>query len=87
MPHVSARWLVVFGTVVGAALLVGGWAAYYYYSVLVDPLYPIVALFCFITGVTFYIYRHSERQRSRIKTVFTAEPPTATPTTTAMSGT
>jgi CHASE2 domain-containing sensor protein len=87
MPHVSARWLVVFGTAVGVALLIGGWAAYYYADILVDPLYPIVALFCFITGVTFYIYRHSERQRSRIKSAFTAEPPTASPTTTATSAT
>jgi CHASE2 domain-containing sensor protein len=87
MPHLPARWLVAFATSLGVALLVGGWAAYNYAGVLVDPLYPIVALFCFITAVTFYIYRHSERQRSRIKSVFTAEPPTATPTTTATSAT
>jgi hypothetical protein len=29
--------------------------------------------------VTFYIYRYSEQQRSRIKTVFTAEPAVAAP--------
>jgi CHASE2 domain-containing sensor protein len=85
MPHVSARWLFAFATGLGVALLVGGWAAYNYAGILIDPVYPIVALFCFITAVTFYIYRHSERQRSRIKSVFIAEPRTAPPATTATS--
>jgi hypothetical protein len=52
----------------------GGWAAYAFAGLLLDPLYPVVALFCFVTVVTFYIYRYSEQQRSRIKTVFASEP-------------
>ena len=74
MPRVSAPWLFASAAGLGVALLAGGWAAYNFAGLLFDPLYPIVALFCFVTVVTFYIYRYSEQQRSRIKSVFVAEP-------------
>lgn len=73
MPRVSALWLFALAGGLGAALLAGGWAAYKFAGLLLDPLYPVVALFVFVTVVTFYIYRYSERQRSRIKQVFVAE--------------
>lgn len=79
MPRISAPWLFVFAGLVGAALVAGGWAAYRYAGLLLDPLYPAVSLFVFITVVTFYIYRYSERQRSRIKDVFVADEPTSAP--------
>jgi len=86
MPRLTARTLFAFAIGLGATLLVGGWAIFAYAGILLDPTYPAAALFSFVTVVTFYIYRYSERQRSRIKTAFTLDPsPPATSTTTATS--
>lgn len=74
MPRVSARTLAILSTLVIIALVVGGWAAYNYASVLLDPVYPTITLVVFITAVTFHIYRHSEEQRSRIRRVFFRSP-------------
>jgi CHASE2 domain-containing sensor protein len=72
MPRVSARTLAVLSIMIVIALVTGGWAAYNYASILIDPVYPIITLVTFITVVTFYIYRHSEAQRSSIRRVFDA---------------
>jgi adenylate cyclase len=85
MPRISAQWLFTFAALAAAALLAGGWAAYYYGRLLLDPLYPVVALFAFVTAVTFYIYRYSERQRSRIKDVFITDESVASSNETSTS--
>jgi len=70
MPRVSARVLAVLSGAIIVALITGGWAAYNYANVLLDPVYPTITLAVFITVVTFHIYRFSEAQRSRIRRVF-----------------
>lgn len=69
MPRISARALAAFGTMLIAAIAIGGWAAYVYAGILVDPAYPIVTILVFITIATFYIYRYSESQREKIRRV------------------
>jgi adenylate cyclase len=70
MPRASARMLAALSAVVVIAVAGGGWAAYNYASLLIDPIYPIITLVIFITVITFHIYRYSEAQRSSIRRVF-----------------
>ena len=70
MPLVSMRSLAILSAFVLIAVVASGWAAYNYASVLIDPVYPIITLVVFITVVTFHIYRHSEAQRHRIRSLF-----------------
>jgi CHASE2 domain-containing sensor protein len=70
MPRASARMLAVLCSVVVIALAGGGWAAYNYGNLLIDPIYPIITLIVFITVITFHIYRYSEAQRSSIRRFF-----------------
>jgi CHASE2 domain-containing sensor protein len=70
MPRASARMLAVLCGVVVIALAGGGWAAYSYANLLIDPIYPIITLIIFITVITFHIYRYSEAQRSSIRRFF-----------------
>jgi CHASE2 domain-containing sensor protein len=72
MPRASARMLAVLCGAVIIVVVVGGWAAYNYASLLIDPIYPIITLIIFITVITFHIYRHSEAQRSSIRRFFGA---------------
>jgi CHASE2 domain-containing sensor protein len=73
MPRASARTLAVLCGVIVIALAGGGWAAYNYAGLLIDPVYPIITLIIFITIITFQIYRYSEAQRSSIRRFFSAQ--------------
>jgi adenylate cyclase len=73
MPRASARALAVLCGVIVIALAGGGWAAYNYAGLLIDPIYPIITLIIFITIITFQIYRYSEAQRSSIRRFFSAQ--------------
>jgi CHASE2 domain-containing sensor protein len=70
MPRTAARSLALLIGVVGVALYAGGFTAYAYAGILVDPVYPILTLIAFATIVTLYIYRHSEAQRRKIRSAF-----------------
>ena len=70
LPRISAPSLSILGGCLAVALLVGGWAAYAYAGLLLDPFYSIVALFGILTVLTFYVYRYAERQRQRLQLVF-----------------
>jgi adenylate cyclase len=72
MPRVSSRWLAVISVFVLIAVVGGGWAAYDYASLLIDPVYPTITLVVFITVITFHTYRHSEAQRSLIRRAYHA---------------
>jgi len=75
MPRVPARFLVLLSALLLILTVGGGWAAYNYASLLIDPVYPVLVLVVFIAVVTFHIYRHSEAQRSRIRHVYDAATP------------
>ncbi len=53
-----------------AALFLGGWLAFRAWGLLLDPVYPGLALGCMIAGITFYVYRGVETQRSAIRAAF-----------------
>ena len=50
-----------------ATALVGGWAAFRYLDLLLDPSYPAVALGFMALGITSYVYQGVEAQRSQIR--------------------
>ncbi len=58
------------GVVLLAALNIGGWISFRYWNLLFDPFYPSLALLFLTAGVTFYIYRQAETQRSEIRNAF-----------------
>jgi CHASE2 domain-containing sensor protein/energy-coupling factor transporter ATP-binding protein EcfA2 len=70
MPLLSARTLVVLSGGMLIALVVGGWAAFKYWRLLIDPIYPVVTMVTFIMVLTFHIYRYSETQRGNIRQFF-----------------
>jgi adenylate cyclase len=70
LPHVSARWAAALGLFVIAAVFLGCWLAFRSWGLLLDPVYPALALGCTTGAITFYVYRHVETQRSAIRTAF-----------------
>ncbi|WP_036255366.1 CHASE2 domain-containing protein [Methylocapsa acidiphila] len=58
------------GVVLLAALNLGAWLSYRYWSLLFDPFYPSLVLLLLTAGVTFYIYRQVETQRDEIRSAF-----------------
>jgi adenylate cyclase len=70
LPHISARTSALVGLVTVGGILFGGWAAYTYWGLLFDPLFPALALGCFIMATTFYVYRRVEAQRGEIRFAF-----------------
>jgi adenylate cyclase len=57
--------LVAVGIVLG-----GAFAAYQYLGLLVDPVYAILAMFCLIAFIIFFIYRHMNVQRDELRSIF-----------------
>ncbi len=70
LPRVTARSAAAFGFLTIAALFLGGWLAFRAWGLLLDPVYPGLALGCMIAGITFYVYRGVETQRSAIRAAF-----------------
>ncbi|HEY8006716.1 MAG TPA: adenylate/guanylate cyclase domain-containing protein [Methylocella sp.] len=58
------------GALVPAILMLGGWILYRYWDLLFDPLYPSLVLLLLTAGITFYIYRQVETQRSEVRSAF-----------------
>jgi adenylate cyclase len=48
----------------------GGWAAYRYWNLFLDPSYPVVVLGSMTAIITFYTYHNVEAQRSQIRHAF-----------------
>ena len=70
LPRVSAKTAVAVGLFTMALVLIGGWTAFRYASLLFDPTYPAVALGCMTAAITSYIYHGVEAQRSQIRHAF-----------------
>lgn len=70
MPLVSARLLALISAIVLMMVLGGSWMAFKQWRLLIDPVYPLIAMAIFITTMTFFIYRHSEAQRGKIRGFF-----------------
>ena len=70
LPRLAPGLAAGLGAAVFVALNVGGWLAYRYANLQFDPFYPALAMLILTAGITFYIYRQTERQRGAIRSAF-----------------
>jgi adenylate cyclase len=70
LPRVSAIASAAIGALTIALVLIGGWAAFHYGSVFLDPSYPALILGGMTAIITFYTYHTAEAQRSQIRNAF-----------------
>ena len=70
LPRVSATASGVIGLLTIGLILIGGWAAFRYGNLLLDPSYPTLVLGGMTAGITFYTYHMVEKQRSQIRHAF-----------------
>jgi adenylate cyclase len=70
LPRVSAKTSAAIGFLTIALVLMGGWAAFQYWRVFIDPSYPALVLGSMTTIITFYTYHSVEAQRSQIRHAF-----------------
>jgi adenylate cyclase len=70
LPRVSAKTAALVGLFTMALVIGGGWTAFRYASLLLDPSYPAVALGCMTAAITSYIYHGVEAQRGQIRHAF-----------------
>jgi len=70
LPRVSAKTAAAVGLLTMALIMIGGWTAFRYASLLLDPSYPALALGCMTAAITSYIYHGVEAQRGQIRHAF-----------------
>jgi adenylate cyclase len=70
LPRVSAKASAAIGLSTIGLVLLGGWAAYRYGNVFLDPSYPALVLGFMTAGITLYTYNTAEAQRSQIRSAF-----------------
>jgi adenylate cyclase len=70
LPRIAARSSAILGVSVIALLVGGGWGAYRYGGLLLDPSYPSLALFALTAAATLYVYRRVELQRTEVRRAF-----------------
>jgi adenylate cyclase len=70
LPRVTARSAAALGLLTIAAVFLGCWLAYRNWGLLLDPVYPALALGCMTGAITFYVYRGVETQRGAIRAAF-----------------
>ena len=70
LPRVSAEIAIAIGMLTVGLVITGGWMAFRYASLLIDPSYPAVALGCVTAAVTSYVYQGVHAQRGQIRHAF-----------------
>src|SRR6516162_5837104 len=70
LPRVSASTSAAIGFLTIGLILVGGWTAFRYGNLLLDPSYAALVLGCLTAIITFYTYHRVEAQRSQIRHAF-----------------
>jgi adenylate cyclase len=70
LPRVSAKVSAIIGFLTIGLVLMGGWAAFRYGGLLLDPSYPALILGGLTAIITFYTYHTAEAQRSQIRYAF-----------------
>ncbi len=70
LPQISAKASAIVGFLTIALILFGGWAAYRYWNLLLDPSYPVLILGSLTAIITFYTYHTAEAQRTQIRHAF-----------------
>src|SRR5215469_9572925 len=70
LPRVSASASAAIGFFTIGLILIGGWAAFRYANLLLDPSYPALVLGFLTAGITLYTYNTAEVQRAHIRSAF-----------------
>jgi adenylate cyclase len=70
LPRVSAKASGAIGLLTIALVLVGGWAAFKYANIFLDPSYPALVLGIMTACITVYTYNTAEAQRAHIRSAF-----------------
>src|SRR6266567_526241 len=70
LPRASAMASAAIGLLTIGIVLIGGWAAFRYGNVFLDPSYPALVLGCMTGGFTWYTYHTTEVQRTQIRNAF-----------------
>jgi adenylate cyclase len=70
LPRASAKASAAIGLLTIASVLIGGWAAYRYANVFLDPSYPALVLGFLTAAITLYTYNTAEAQRAQIRSAF-----------------
>jgi adenylate cyclase len=70
LPRVSAKASGAIGLLTIALVLMGGWAAFRYGNIFLDPSYPALFLGVMTAGITLYTYNTAEVQRAHIRSAF-----------------
>jgi len=70
LPRASAMASAAIGLLTIGLVLIGGWAAFRYGNVFLDPSYPALVLGCMTAGFTWYTYHTTEVQRTQIRNAF-----------------
>ncbi len=70
LPLFSAKYSAAIGLFAMGLVSAGGWAAFRYANLLLDPSYPALVLGLMTAGVTFYTYHAVEQQRGQIRGAF-----------------
>src|SRR5499427_4136911 len=70
LPRVSATASAAIGFLTIGLILIGGWAAFRYGNLLLDPSYPVLFLGCLTAIITFSTYHSAEAQRNLIRHAF-----------------
>jgi adenylate cyclase len=70
LPRVSANISAAIGLLTIGFVLLGGWIAFRYGSLLLDPSYPTLVLGCLTAIITYYTYHTVEAQRAQIRHAF-----------------
>ena len=70
LPRVSAKASAFIGVTTIGLILIGGWAAFRWGNMLLDPSYPALVLGFLTAGITLYTYNTAEAQRSQIRSAF-----------------
>lgn len=70
LSRLSPALAAVLGVLLPVAVLAGGWISFRYWDLLFDPVYPSLVLLLLMAGITLYIYRQVETQRSEIRSAF-----------------
>jgi adenylate cyclase len=70
LPLVSAGWAAFIGALAIGGLLVAGYGAYLKAGLLIDPLYPALAMLLLVIGTVLYTFSKAERARAGIRRAF-----------------
>ena len=70
LPRVSAKASATIGSLTIALVLFGGWIAFRYGNLLLDPSYPALTLGFMTASITLFTYNTVEAQRSQIRHAF-----------------